>query len=216
MNNVTAVRATGTGSALGAVRTLGAVGALLFLASLLILNTVPGGGPVDQVALEQFYVGDGAIWLGLVGAFLIALSAMALLAFVWGVYNTISTPLAQLGFVSAALGVALFTVGGGLIAAPGAAQLIGGASFVGVQVAHAIAGAGWAIMLIGGSWFLALGVAAIAFAARRTGSLPRWVSTAGLITAMLQIGAAFFFPVLVMPIWLLLASLSGFRVEGHR
>lgn len=194
------------------VKWIGAIGAVLYVVALFVLDAIPGGGPaVDPAEFEQFYVTDERTLLALGGAFLAGFGALALLWFLWQLRVEIGAPLAELGFISGALGLAQVAVGASLLVAPAGMQAISGSSFIGTPVAHAFASAGWSTALIGGGLFLGLGIAVISAAARRTGSLPSWVTIVGFVAGALQLAAALFIPHFAVPIWLFLAAATGIR-----
>ena len=201
------------------VKWIGIIGAALYVLAMLVLNAVPGGGPVDAADFDRFYVADQQMSLAILGLFLAGFAAVALLWFLWQLRVAIGTHLAELGFIAGAIGLAQFTVATGLIVAPSGVQLIGGQPFVGAEIAHSVASAGWAIMLVGGAFALAVAVAAFSRAARRTNSLPGWVATTGYVVAAVQVVAAMFVPHFLVPLWFLVVAAVGVEagtvVEGE-
>lgn len=81
-------------------------------------------------------------------------------------------------------------------------------------MAHALAQAGWAAILIGGALFLGLAIALYSAAARRTGALLGWVSIAGFVVAALQLVAFIWLPSLAIPIWFILTAVTGVRASA--
>ncbi|HVL04397.1 MAG TPA: hypothetical protein VM388_00270 [Acidimicrobiales bacterium] len=191
------------------------IGSVLFLVGLFLLATVPGGGDVDAAQFQEFYVTDDGTATAILGMFVMTLGCLALLWFLWELRTSIGTPLAGLGFASGATGLALVVAGAALLEAPSGVQAFSDADFVGEQVAHAFAQAGWAAILVGGALFLGLAIAISSLAARQTGALPAWVTVAGFVVAALQLGAFIWLPSLAIPVWFLLAALTaGQRATG--
>jgi hypothetical protein len=93
-----------------------------------------------------------------------------------------------------------------MLAGPSGVQAFSEAEFVGEPVAHALAQAGFATALIPGALLLGAGVAAFAFANRRAGVLPSWVSIIGYVAAALQLAAIIWIPFFAIPLWVIIAA----------
>lgn len=193
------------------LRLAGVIGGVLFLVGLFLLAAVPGGGDVDAAEFQEFYVTDDGTGTAILGMFVMTLACLALLWFLWELRALIGTPLAGLGLAAGATGLALVVVGAALLEAPSGVQAFSDAGFVGEQVAHAFAQAGWAAILVGGALFLGLAIAVNSLAARQTGALPAWVTITGFVVAALQLGAFIWLPSLAIPVWFLLAGLTAGR-----
>jgi hypothetical protein len=53
------------------------------------------------------------------------------------------------------------------------------------------------------------------YLARRNGTLPGWLTIAGYVVAVLQLAAFFFFPFVLVPLWVLIAAITLLRRQGH-
>lgn len=70
-------------------------------------------------------------------------------------------------------------------------------------------------MLVPGSLFLAVGVAALSLAGRNAGVLIPWVAIVGLVAAVLQLAAFIWIPSFAIPLWVLIASIVGLRATDR-
>ena len=84
---------------------------------------------------------------------------------------------------------------------------------------------GQALLLVAGALSAGAFVAAACHAARRSAALPAWLTIAGYVVAVLQLGAALFFPFALFLVWVLVASIvllvrdakfrAGSMADGH-
>ena len=192
---------------------IGLVGAIVFLVGYFLLSAVPGGGDVEPADFEEFYVTDDRTGTAIAAMFLVTLGTLGLLWLLWELRTGIDSALSRLAFVSGALGLALVVGGAALLEAPSGAQAFSDADFVGAPVAHALAQAGWAAILIGGALFLGLAIALFSAEGRRTGTLVSWVAIAGFVAAVLQLVAFIWLPSLAIPLWFILVALTGIRAS---
>ncbi len=194
-------------------RWVGLVGAVAFLVGFFLLSSIPGGGDVDASDFEEFYVSDEDTGVAFPAVYLVTLGAIGMSWFLYELREVIGTSLARFGGASALVGLALFVVGAGTMAGPSGVQEFGDQPFVGADVAHAMAQAGWAIALVGGALLVGTGIAALCMAGRAAGRLTSWVAIAGLVVAVLQLAAVIWLPTLLIPVWVGVAALAGLRVR---
>jgi hypothetical protein len=100
------------------------------------------------------------------------------------------------------------------VAGPAGVQVNSNEPFVGNAVAHAMAQAGFGVMLIGGAMFLGLGVGVLAFEGRRLGVLVPWVGIAGIVAGVLQLAGYIWLPMFAIPLWVLIVAVTGLHAEG--
>lgn len=198
-----------------AVRWVGAVGAVVYAVGFVLVSSAPGGGDVDAADFEDFYVTDDNTAMVVIGLFALTIGALALLWFFHLLRTAIATTDAGFGWGAAALGLALVVGGAGLLAGPSGVQAFSDLEFVGQPVAHALAQSGFAVMLVPGSLFLAVGVATLSLAGRNAGVLMPWVATAGLVAAVLQLASIMWIPSFAIPLWVLIASIAGLRATDR-
>ena len=196
-------------------RWIGLVGAVVFLVGFVMLSAIPGGGDVDAADFEDFYVNDERTDVALPAMYLVTLGALGMSWFLYELRETIGTTLARFGGTAALVGLAMFVVGAGALAGPSGVQEFGDEAFVGADVAHALAQAGWAIALVGGALFVGAGIAGLCMAGRSSGHLVGWVAIAGLVVAVLQLGGVIWLPALLIPVWVAVSAATGVR-SGDR
>lgn len=196
---------------MGNARWLGAAGAVLYAVGFVLVSSVPGGGETEAADFEKFYVTDERTTMPLVGLFALSIGALALLGFLHELRGALTDRFGGFGAGVAALGLAVVTVGGGILTGPSGVQAFGDSAFVGESVAHALAQAGFAAMLVPGSLFLGAGVAVLSSVGQRTGVLPKWVAVLGYVAAAFQLVAIIWVPALLVPIWFLVASFTARR-----
>ena len=196
-------------------RWIGLAGAVIYIAGFILVSTAPGGGDVDASDFEDFYVTDDNTAVPIIGLFVLTIGALALLWFFHRLRSEIAGADAGFGWAVAALGLGLVVAGGSMVASPSGVQAFSDAEFVGQSVAHTLAQAGFAAMLVPGSLFLGLGVGVLSFAGRRAGVLVAWVAIAGFVAAILQLLAFIWIPSFAIPLWIVLASLVGLRAADR-
>jgi hypothetical protein len=190
------------------------VAAIVYIAGHILFAPVPGGGDVKAADFEKFYVTDDSTGLAIAGALVLTLGCLGMLWFFNEVRERIETPLARAGFVSAAIGLALTAAGAAIVAGPSGVQFNSDEPFVGNAVAHAMAQAGYGVMLIGGAMFLGLGVGMLAIEGRRLGVLLPWVGIVGVVAAVLQLVGYIWLPIFLIPLWVLIVAITGLRTTG--
>jgi hypothetical protein len=189
-------------------RWIGIVGAIVFAVGFVLASSVPGGGGVDDADFEKFYVTDDNTVLPIIGVVLLSLGLIAVLWFFYELRSALigDELLAGFAWIATALGLALVAAGACILAGPSGAQAFGDAEFVGVPVAHALAQAGFATMLVPGALLLGAGVVVFAFANRRALMFPRWVSILGYVAGALQLAAIVWIPFFAIPLWVVIAA----------
>ena len=60
---------------------------------------------------------------------------------------------------------------------------------------------------------LAVAVFTLSLVSRRSGALPSWLATAGLVVGVLMIGSVFWVPGLLFPIWVIVVGVVGLGQE---
>ena len=194
---------------MGFRRWIGIVGAVVYGVGFVLVSSVPGGGDVDDSDFEDFYVTDENTALPIVGLFVLTIGVLAMLWFFHELRTAVGTADGGLGWAAAALGLAVVVTGASVLAGPSGVQAFSDADFVGAPVAHALAQAGFAAMLVPGSLVLGAGVAMLSFAGRRAGVLVPWVAIAGFVAGALQLFAFIWIPHFAIPLWVILAAAAG-------
>ena len=192
-------------------RWAGLVGAVAFVVGHIMVSSVPGGGEVDASDFDDYYVTDDNTALAIVGLIIVSVAVILLVLFLHHLRTTLGSDLSRLAFASGMAGFSVYVVGATLLASPSAVQVFGDADYVGEEVAHTFAAAGFGAILIPGALLIGLAIGAFSVAGRQTGTLPSWVTIIGYIVALLQLAAIIWIPFLLVPVWLALASIAGTR-----
>jgi len=190
-------------------RWIGIAGAVVYGVGFFLVSSVPGGGDVDASDFEEFYVEDENTALPVIGLFVLTIGALAMLWFFNELRTAVGTADAGFGWAAAALGLAIVVTGASILAGPSGVQAFSDADFVGAPVAHALAQAGFAAMLVPGSLMLGAGVVGLSFAGRRTGVLVPWVAIVGFVAGALQLFSFIWIPHFAIPLWVIVAGAAG-------
>jgi hypothetical protein len=81
-------------------------------------------------------------------------------------------------------------------------------------IIHAGGDAGYVVHSAGGAGAGAMMIAA-SIAASRAGLIPRWAGAAGIVSGVLALGSVFFFPQILIALWLLVAGVLVSRAAGR-
>ena len=199
---------------MGIGRWIGIAGAVVYGVGFVLVSSAPGGGDVDDSDFEEFYVTDENTALPIIGLFVLTIGVLALLWFFHELRTAAGAGDGAFGWAAAALGLAIVLTGGSILAGPSGVQAFSDADFVGAPVAHALAQAGFAAMLVPGSLVLGAGVAMLSFAGRRAGVLVPWVAIAGVVAGALQLFSFIWIPHFAIPLWVVLAGAAGVRLTA--
>ena len=152
------------------------VSAVLFTIGYLVGALVPGGGDVTDEDFVDFYNSDSEITTALVLAYVLVAGCLALIWFFTELRTRLPDDvISRVAYASAVFGAASVAIGGVLLLAPGSAQLFSDREFLGVDIAHAFAMAGFGIMLIPGMGAFALATALVSLSFLRSGMAPAWL-----------------------------------------
>jgi hypothetical protein len=182
---------------------------VVLLVGFFLVSSVPGGGDTDPSDFQDYYVTDDKTGLAIAGLLVLSAGIILLLLFLHYLRTHVASDLSRLAFTSGVAGFAVLGAGACLLSAPSAVQVFSDEEFVGQEVAHTFASAGFGVMLIPGALLIGLAIAAYAIGGRASGSLPAWVSIVGYVVAVLQLLALIWLPFLLVPVWMALASIGG-------
>jgi len=193
----------------------GILGAVLFTVGIIMVSSVPGGGEPEPKDFPDFYDSSGKRTTVLIGAYVLAIACLVLIAFFHALRTRIALRSNGLvpgwGFAAGAFGLTAVAISAGLLGAPAAVQSFGNGDYVGIHVAHAFAEAGFGIMLIPGMLGVALAVFTLSLAGRRSGAIQGWLGIMGMVVAVLLLASLIFLPMVLFPIWLLVAGIASLR-----
>lgn len=192
-------------------------------AVLLVAGVMTGGGTPEYDAPDaewlQWFEKDSNTNAALVGTIILVFGGLALIIFASGLAARFRSSGGQRGnaVVIAGAGVAtgLSMMIGGIIANAISAAIVFNSDYPipAPDVARALEQAGIGIVLAAGGWSAALLVAVASFSARQVGQLPVWLTTAGIVVAVLLLASVFFIPLVLLPLWALVTGIVLLR-EG--
>lgn len=206
-----------TGAGLAASRAMG-VTAILFAVLFVVGATLPGATP-DYDAADAEWVDwfddSGNRMAMVIGMFLVLVAALALLVFIALAVSKLrsrlpaSSPVVALVSVSGVATAVLLVVANLTISSSAAAltfapdhdQVPSG------ELLKALDNLGIGMLLLGVGWSAVLFVASFAWAARTTQMLPSWLTVAGFVAAVLLLLSPAFLPLVVFPLWILVAGI---------
>ncbi|HEV3450844.1 MAG TPA: hypothetical protein VG869_06520 [Acidimicrobiia bacterium] len=147
----------------------------------------------------------------IVGAYL---TVLGVLAFIWFAsslrdrFGEGGRLMFTFGSIFAALALVSVMV---RVSIPGAKQFGSTPVPAGGDLARQFDQIGFALLLVAGALAAGLFVGMASHLARRSGTLPGWLTIAGYVVAVLQLVASFFFPFLLFLLWVLVASIVLLR-----
>jgi hypothetical protein len=140
---------------------------------------------------------------------------LAVLAFVWFARALLARPAfspANSAFLSGVASTAstlftAFAIAAVLTMVSVAASMkFGGADFPGPEIAIQFEQLAFGMLLIGGCLAFGAFVASVSALGRRAGAIPNWFAWAGFVTAFLLLFGPAFIPVVLVPIWSVVAG----------
>lgn len=180
------------------------VAGVLFAVGYSVGALVPGGGNVEPEDFTDFYDSDGMMVVALILVFVLVAASWAVIWFFAELRSRLGETLhTRLALGLAIAGAAGTVVGGVLLLAPSAVQLNSEQPFVGVEVAHTFAQAGYGVMIVMGVYTLAAAVALASYASNRAGIIPRWFAIASGVVAVLLLASYFWIPGYLFSLWLI-------------
>ncbi|HSS08377.1 MAG TPA: hypothetical protein VLL25_00735 [Acidimicrobiales bacterium] len=189
---------------------------VLFVAGFVIFPVPSSNKAKDTLKWQQWWNDSGHRAGAIIGAYLIVLGVLAFVWFAWNLRLRLQDrdrlqDRSGLMFTFGSLfaGIALVSV---MVRAsiPGAKQF-GSTPVPAGDLARQFDQIGFGLLLVAGALCAGLFVALASFLARRTGTLPGWLTIAGYVIAVLQLAASFFFPFVLFPLWVLVAAIVFLR-----
>jgi hypothetical protein len=149
----------------------------------------------------------------IVGAYLIVFSFLAFIFFASklraalgdgaGIMLTFGSVFAALGMVSALVAAAI-----------AGNKVFGSAPVPSGPLAQQLNGLSGGILVLPAALSAGAFIGIASFLARRESILPGWLTIAGYVVAILQLAAVVFFPLLLVPLWVLVTSIVLLRRQG--
>jgi hypothetical protein len=190
----------------------GLAAGVLVLVGLVSMTLIPGGGDVKDSDFTKFYDSSGRRGAALALYAVLVIGCWAMVWFFSELHGRLEGALASAGYRLATIGAASLAIGGAIMLAPAGVQINSAHSaFVGIPIAHAFAQAGLLVAIFGGMYTIGVGVFLLALSARRAGAFPGWFAITSMILAVLLVASYIGIGALLLPVWLILAGIFGFR-----
>jgi hypothetical protein len=192
---------------------MGVAFAVLFVAGFVAFNTPSNGKNAQQWA--RWWNDSGHRAGAIIGAYLMVLGILAFIWFASSLRDQFGEG-GRLMFTFASVFAAVI-----LVSIMVRAAIAGGKQFgqtpvpVGGDLARQFENIGFGMMLVAGGLAAGLFIGLASYLARRNGTLPGWLTIAGYVVAVLQLAAFFFFPFVLVPLWVLIAAITLLRRQGH-
>jgi hypothetical protein len=189
----------------------GVVAGVVTLAGLVGTTLVPGGGTTSAKSVLDYYDSSGKRASAVALGFVLIAGCLIMMWF----FSELKARLAdnrstRVAHLFAVFGAAAIAVGNCILLGPTGVQMNTGQHFVGVPVATALAQSGLFVMIGCGVYSIAVAIFLISLEARRQRTaLPRWLATSGLVVAVLLVGSYVGAPVVLLPVWLVVAGLAS-------
>ncbi|HEY2044286.1 MAG TPA: hypothetical protein VGH11_16545 [Jatrophihabitans sp.] len=164
--------------------------------------------------------------MAIIGAYLMVLGALAFVWFACSLQQRLRDRVDGMMVVAFASLFAALALTSALVRAaiPGG-KAFGSLNVPGGNLPEQLDNIGMALLLVAGALAAGAFVAAACHAARRSVVFPAWLTISGYVVAVLQLAAALFFPFVLFPLWVLVASIvlltrdskfaAGSMAEGH-
>ena len=150
----------------------------------------------------------------IIGTYLVILGLLAFLWFVTRLRRVVADGTGgMLAFASVFAGVSM--VGSLIGAAVAGGNVFAGYPIASGQIAQQFNNVAGGIIAVPGALAAGVFVGIAAYLLRRDNVLPGWLTIAGFVVAVVQLASVIFFPLLLVPLWVLVVSIVLMRRERH-
>lgn len=194
----------------------GVLAAVLFVAGLICTVAGPNDTDSDSNVLA-WYSDHGHRVTNLIGAYLIAVCGLMLLAFLAGLHRRLRVADASGTLANVALGggivlVAMLWMGTAAVVAISGAKSFGGDTGPqNVDIARFLPQVGYAAILLFAMFAAIAVIVPTSLVVLRSGILPRWFAWLGFVCAAALLLGVVFLPMVALPIWLVAAGAAALR-----
>ena len=189
---------------------MGIVFVVLFVAGFVVFPTPDSGKAKDTIKWQRWWLDSGHRTGAVIGAYLMVLG---LLAFIWFL-SSLRDRLGARGGLAVTFGSVFVAIG--LVSTLMRAAVPGGRVFGDIPVpagdfARQFDNLGFGLLLVAGALAAGAFVIATSYLARQGGLLPGWLTIAGFVVGVVQLAAAFFFPLVLFVLWVLVLAIVLLR-----
>jgi heme/copper-type cytochrome/quinol oxidase subunit 2 len=193
---------------------------VLFVVGFIVFPTPSSNKAKDTAKWLAWWNDSGHRTAAIIGAYLIVLGVLAFVWFAWNLRQRLQDrdrphDLGGLMFTFGSLFAGIALVSTLVRASIAGAKQFGKTPIPAGDFARQFDQIGFGLLLVAGALCAGVFVAVASFLARRSGALPGWLTTAGYVVAVLQLAASLFFPFILFPLWVLIASIVLLR-RGSR
>ena len=196
------------------------LGILMAASSPDITDKVKRSPALSEAAWHKYYADSGHRTVIIIGAFVLAAAMLALMIFVSFLQDRLAndgapTVTSRLVFAGALLFAAVTLAGAAALAWLPGAKAFGDSPLPAGSINYLASQLAFGLLLLGGGAAAALLLVSAGWAATRTGTLPKWLGWAGIVTGVLLFFlSAFFLPMALLVLWVLVTSVVLLRHHG--
>ncbi len=177
---------------------------VLFVAGFIVFPSPKDNNNARQ--WERLWLDSGHRTGAVIGAYLMVLGVLAFIWFAWSLRERLGQG-AGLMFTFGSVFAAIAMVSALVRASIPGGKLFGDVPVPAGAFSRQFDGIGFGLLLVAGSLAAGMFVGVASYLARGSGALPGWVTGAGYVVAVLQLAGSFFFPFVLFPLWVLIASI---------
>lgn len=190
--------------------TLGALGVAIWVIGVLVVSDSPSSTDSDAT-IQAWYASSSNQNSEIAAYFLFAAGALCVIGFFGALRERLADAedsparISQLAFGAGLLSIALMLLAVIMFVAPASAAAETSAADVVPATYRVLQNMGY-MTLVAGTIIGAIAVWSSSAIALRTGVFPRWFAWLGVLAGVVQLGAVFFFPIILYCLWILVAS----------
>lgn len=187
----------------------GAAFVVLFVVGIMMTN-IPDSNASDQ-SWHNYFASSGNRALVLTSGYILVASAMCLVAFLTCVWTRIAErrrpePISPLPLVAAGVAGASIAIGAVSLAVVPGSMIFGSMPEPGADTLRITVNAAFPFIMVAGMIGVAVSVAVLSIQARAAGLFGRPMLAAGLVAALAGVLSVFFFPMVLVALWALAAT----------
>jgi hypothetical protein len=192
--------------------------AVLFIAGLFSMSIPVGGEASSSEEIRDFYADSGDRTQVVISLYLLMFSGVAFTFFLAGLYTRIrdhapaSREMALAALIAGSAFIALVLAGAALLGSIAGGIQLGNEPELAVEdaaVARFLGHAGYGVLLIGAALSATVVILATSVSVLRDSALAAgWVAWVGFACALILLAGVIFLPMVVLPLWVILASFT--------
>jgi hypothetical protein len=198
------------------IQNTAAIAGIVFVVLLLVgifMRDTPDSGASAQEWASYFSDGGNRTQV-LISAYLMVLSSLAFIVFLWALMPEFGEPgglagvLLRIALASGMAFAMLLMVGAIALASVAGSVSFGDAPVPDGDFARQFEQLGFGLILLGGGLAAALSIATLSWAAMIEAAWPRWLVIIGFIAAIALLFSVVLIPLIALPIWVLVVAIE--------